>query len=56
LRKRWIDESYRLLAHKQPVALLDKRGLPDKSSKKPAKGEPSGEPAGTQGNLGQRTV
>ena len=31
---RWIDESYRLLAPKQLVALLPKRGLPSRNSTK----------------------
>jgi hypothetical protein len=37
LFERWIDESYRLLAHKQLVALLPERGLPTGRSTKAAK-------------------
>jgi len=37
LLERWIDESYRLLVHKQLVALLPERGLPAGDSAKTAK-------------------
>jgi hypothetical protein len=38
---RWIDESYRLLAPKQLVALLPERGLPTKNPTKTAKSKAS---------------
>jgi len=40
LMEKWIDESYRLLAHKQLVALLPERGLLTRHSTKAVKKTP----------------
>ena len=37
LLEKWIDESYRLVAHKQLVAMLPDRGVPSAGSRKTAK-------------------
>ncbi len=44
LMERWIDESYRLLAHQQLVALLPERGLPIRHSAKAAKNKAPKQP------------
>ena len=52
LMEKWIDESYRLLAHKQLVALLDERPLSGRGSAKVATNKTPKKPGATKTKSG----